>query len=65
MEARRCVLFEHNFFAVISREIEKCHSPVTQTSDHAVITHATPCGSSACRTACATYLGRRVRLPFI
>ena len=37
MEARRRVLFEHNFFAVISREIEKRHHAVTQTSDHGVI----------------------------
>lgn len=37
MEARRRVLFEHNFFAVISREIEKRHHAETQTGDHGVI----------------------------
>jgi hypothetical protein len=37
MEARRRVLFEHNFFAVVSREIEKRHHAVTQAGDHGVI----------------------------
>lgn len=37
IEARRRVLYEHNFFAVVSREIEKRHRPATQVSEHAVI----------------------------
>lgn len=37
IEARRRVLFEHNLFAVISREIEKRHLPDAQTGDHGVI----------------------------
>ncbi|MEW5967264.1 MAG: glycosyltransferase family 10 [Pseudomonadota bacterium] len=37
MEARRRVLFEHNFFAVVSREIEKRHRPLTQTGKPVVI----------------------------
>lgn len=37
IEARRRVLFEHNLFAVVSREIEKRHLPNAQTSDHGVI----------------------------
>lgn len=37
IEARRRVLFEHNLFAVVSREIEKRHRPNAQTSDHGVI----------------------------
>lgn len=36
-EARRRVLFEHNFFAVISREIEKRHRPNLQTAEGTVI----------------------------
>jgi hypothetical protein len=37
IEARRRVLFEHNLFAVISREIEKRHRPDAQAGDHGVI----------------------------
>jgi hypothetical protein len=37
IEARRRVLFEHNFFALVSREIEKRHSPVLQADEHAII----------------------------
>lgn len=37
MEARRRVLFEYNFFSVISREIEKRHNDETQTGDHEII----------------------------
>lgn len=37
VEARRRVLFEHNFFAVVSREIEKRHRPGAQVDEHAVI----------------------------
>lgn len=37
MEARRRVLFEHNFFAVVSREIEKRHRPEAQTAEGVVI----------------------------
>lgn len=37
IEARRRVLFEHNLFAVVSREIEKRHLPDSQTSDSGVI----------------------------
>ena len=37
IEARRRVLFEHNFFAVVSREIEKRHRPAAQTSSQVVI----------------------------
>lgn len=37
IEARRRVLFEHNLFAVISREIEKRHLLDAQTGDHGVI----------------------------
>jgi len=37
MEARRRVLYEHNFFAVISRAIEKRHHAMTQTSGHDVL----------------------------
>lgn len=37
IEARRRVLYEHNFFAIVSREIEKRHRPVVQVPEHAVI----------------------------
>lgn len=37
IEARRRVLFEHNFFAVVSREIEKRHRAVAQTGERVVI----------------------------
>jgi hypothetical protein len=37
IEARRRVLFEHNFFALISREIERRHLSVPQTSNRDVI----------------------------
>lgn len=38
IEARRRVLFEHNFFAVVSREVEKRHHlSVSKTSDRDVI----------------------------
>jgi len=37
MEARRRVLFEHNFFAVISREIEKRHTCLAGTGNRTVI----------------------------
>ena len=37
IEARRRVLFEHNLFAVISREIEKRHRPDAQAGDQGVI----------------------------
>lgn len=37
VEARRRVLFEYNFFAVVSREIEKRHFPDSQTGDFGVI----------------------------
>lgn len=37
IEARRRVLYEHNFFAVVSREIEKRHRPAAQTSEQVVI----------------------------
>lgn len=37
LEARRRVLFEHNFFAVVSREIEKRHRPAAQTAEGVVI----------------------------
>lgn len=37
IEARRRVLFEHNLFAVVSREIGKRHLPDSQTSDSGVI----------------------------
>ena len=37
IEARRRVLFEHNLFAVVSREIEKRHLPDAQTGDSGVI----------------------------
>ncbi len=37
MEARRRVLFEHNFFAVISREIEKRHARLSGTGNRTVI----------------------------
>lgn len=35
IEARCRVLFEHNFFALVSREIEKRHRPVVQIDEHA------------------------------
>jgi hypothetical protein len=37
IEARRRVLFEHNLFAVLSREIEKRHRSVAQPGEHVVI----------------------------
>ncbi len=37
IEARRRVLYEHNFFTIVSREIEKRHRSVVQVSEHAVI----------------------------
>lgn len=37
IEARRRVLFEHNFFALVSREIEKRHGPVAPEKDHGAI----------------------------
>ena len=37
MEARHRVLFEHNFFALISREIEKRHNPAMQASGRDMI----------------------------
>lgn len=37
IEARRRVLYEHNFFAIVSREIEKRHRPAAQVSEHVVI----------------------------
>lgn len=37
IEARRRVLFEHNIFAVVSREIEKRHLPDSQFSDSGII----------------------------
>jgi len=36
-EARRRVLFEHNFFALVSRLIEERHTPAPAGSDHGVI----------------------------
>ena len=37
IEARRRVLYEHNFFAVVSREIEKRHRPAPQAAEGVVI----------------------------
>lgn len=37
IEARRRVLYEHNFFAVVSREIEKRHRPALQPAEGIVI----------------------------
>ena len=37
MEARRRVLYEHNFFAVVAREIEKRHANVVPQSDYGTI----------------------------
>lgn len=36
-EARRRVLYEHNFFALVSREIEKRHDPTLKADGHGVI----------------------------
>lgn len=36
-EARRRVLYEHNFFALVAREIEKRHDPSRQADGHGVI----------------------------
>lgn len=37
IEARRRVMHEHNFFALLSREIEKRHIPTEQPVDHGII----------------------------
>jgi hypothetical protein len=37
IEARRRVLFEHNFFALVSREIEKRHNPLLRADEHTTI----------------------------
>jgi hypothetical protein len=40
IEARRRVLFEHNLFAVLSREIEKRHRPDAQAGDQGVVIYS-------------------------